>query len=1406
MADRDELIADLRQRIQEAFEREDSAGLFTAEAHRTAAALTDAVAPAADPEACHVLGHYHWIRQEELPAEQQQSELVAAVRYLAHVHEVAPESVPDPLLVVLEGQADDGMPADEALELGLVVCLAYESGRHLPLLHRAVALFRIAVARPFEEPLNRAMSLSNLGHTLRLTYEVTREAGALDEAVVAAREATAATAHPEHHMFLANLGLALLHLYWRDQVREHLDEALALMRRAVAAVPPGHPQLFMYRNNLALALHSWSDAEQDATAAGEAIGLTRATLAALPAANPARIGQFTILCTALLKQYERTHDADLLSETVSAAREALTVLPQGHPGRTGHARSVCQALHLMYERTADLKHLREAVTAARAAVDALPAYAEERAAHLYNLGMVLRMLADHTSDPVMADEAVTFARASVAAPADARLHGVCLTGLGAALLTYFDHTGRTGQVTEAVEVIRTALAATPADAPERPGRLGNLVYALRLLYESGAGDELLDEAVAAGREALAALPTDHPNRPEVLASVGTMLARAYESSGQEEYAAEAIAAGRAAVDATPAGHPGLPLRLSNLAVALQTVSHRSENRGLLEEGATAVRAAVAALPAGHPARPTVLGNLANLLISLFQHIGNLELLDEAADTAREAVAATPAGRPHRALHLNSLAIILQFVSWCTGESAPLREAIEAGREAVASAPEGHPHRWMYQGNLGAALQMSYLRTGRSEEIAAAIEAGRESVDTLPEGHHHRVLALNGLAGSLLAQALHEPEAPGLAEAVAIAREAVDTTPSGHVNRNRSLTNLHMGLKLLYRQNQDPALLHETLAATREAMSLTPPGHALYGTLLNNHADSLSRLLEVTGNSGPLDEILSLSRTVAQDESTSVRARVVALRTIAALAPRSDCGAQEALAAAEAAVVLLPQIGLGDLDLADRGYLLGETGSLAPVAAAAALDAGRPHRAVELLEQSRGVLTADSAVDTAELRRLESVAPESASAFEELRLRRESLDRPAPAALPSPSPRDARRAAQDEWNRLLDRIRSLDGFSAFLTPPDAARLTAQAAEGPVVYVSAAPTRCDALILTGDPEQPVHVVPLRDLTAVEVGLRIVALGKAIETTDDPDAAPATRRAAQAGILDVLAWLWDTVTEPVLTALGHTAPPAAGEPWPRVWWCPVGILAYLPLHAAGRHEDLADDSPHRAAPRAVLDRVVSSYTATVRGLAHARGRILSTAGTAIVAVPDAPGVSPLDGAVTEAGLLTELVPNAKVFTRPTRASVLDALPDHPVVHFACHAEPHRMDPWQGRLILHDHATDPLTVADIAALRLDGGLAFLSACNTTLTAPRLADEALHLTGAFQLAGYPHVVGTQWPVADRPAHRLVTDFYGRLTTDGTTPPDPTRAAEALHHATRALRARYRLTPALWAAHTHTGA
>jgi hypothetical protein len=55
---------------------------------------------------------------------------------------------------------------------------------------------------------------------------------------------------------------------------------------------------------------------------------------------------------------------------------------------------------------------------------------------------------------------------------------------------------------------------------------------------------------------------------------------------------------------------------------------------------------------------------------------------------------------------------------------------------------------------------------------------------------------------------------------------------------------------------------------------------------------------------------------------------------------------------------------------------------------------------------------------------------------------------------------------------------------------------------------------------------------------------------------------------------------------------------------------------------------------------------------------------------------------------------------------------------------------------------ANQPLTVGDIAALKLDyPQLAYLSACHAASSiAYRLLDEAIHMAGACQLAGFPSV------------------------------------------------------------------
>ena len=530
--------------------------------------------------------------------------------------------------------------------------------------------------------------------------------------------------------------------------------------------------------------------------------------------------------------------------------------------------------------------------------------------------------------------------------------------------------------------------------------------------------------------------------------------------------------------------------------------------------------------------------------------------------------------------------------------------------------------------------------------------------------------------------------------------------------------------------------------------------------------------------------------------------------MAELAGYAGVSLRDALAAVEAAVGLLPQVAARALIRADREFRLAQQASLAGRAAAAAVAAGEPGRAVELLEQTRGVLVADSLdARSSDLNRLRGQSPALADEFDRLRVRIDALDDPDPALERTDTPGgglSSPRARQDTyaaWDDLVTRIRAISGFQSFLRPPTIGQLASQAGASPVVFVYTSRVRCDALILADDPGSPVRVVPLTGLAEEDAYRQAIRLLAAQRAAGDPKNDPADRIAAQADVLDVLTWIWDTITGPVLAALGHTTTPADDQAWPRVWWCPVGILAYFPLHAAGHHNDSAD----RSHPRTVLDLVISSYITTVRGLAYARRQHADPGRALIVAVPDAPGASPLPGAAAEAGALADLIPGAHVLPHPTCSAVLDALPRYPAAHFACHGYADWANPADSQLILYDHDTAPLTVADISARHLTGGLAYLSACETAVTSLALANEAVHITGAFHLAGYQHVIGTLWPINDATARDLACDIYSHLTHDGTTPPDTGRAPHALHHATRRLRDRYPRTPSLWAGHTHTG-
>jgi len=156
-----------------------------------------------------------------------------------------------------------------------------------------------------------------------------------------------------------------------------------------------------------------------------------------------------------------------------------------------------------------------------------------------------------------------------------------------------------------------------------------------------------------------------------------------------------------------------------------------------------------------------------------------------------------------------------------------------------------------------------------------------------------------------------------------------------------------------------------------------------------------------------------------------------------------------------------------------------------------------------------------------------------------------------------------------------------------------------------------------------------------------------------------------------------------------------------------------------------------------------------------------------------------------------------------------VLKELPQCAIAHFACHGAADQADPTRSHLLLHDYATAPLTITSLGSVRLEHAqLAYLSACRTAFHGSgALLDEAVHLASAFQLAGFPQVIGTLWEIDDPIAVTVADAFYTHLRTRPDNPTlDTARAAHALHHAIRALRHERPNLPSLWTAYLHAGA
>ncbi|MEW2352997.1 CHAT domain-containing protein [Spirillospora sp. NPDC029432] len=945
------------------------------------------------------------------------------------------------------------------------------------------------------------------------------------------------------------------------------------------------------------------------------------------------------------------------------------------------------------------------------------------------------------------DAVEMFRQALSALPDDSPSLPEILSGLGAVLGLRMEMTGTTDDLDEMVDALRRACPLA------RPGSdIYGMVYSdlgnsLVLKFRLGGGLAVLDEAVAAYRQAIALAP-EHPEVAMAITGLGAALSYRYEVTGRLEELDESIAHHQAAVDRTAPDHVNYGLYLVNLGSALQAryeALHRTEDT---EAAAAALRAAVAAVPDGSPFRPGYLASLGEVLATRYQVTGQSGALAEAVRHHREAAETIDPGNLQRPHVLNSLGRTLEL------SGADPAEAIDLFRTVRAAAQPGSSFHRNATVNLAGAL-LDRAMTGR-----ASVRAMAELLTDLFDERPRRSRFL-GLLGAHRAQSSDTPE---LDEAIELLSEAAkEDLPGASAVHSR----LGQALRLRYQLTGEPRALTRALRTMRAAVNQTGTDGATRSVALYYLAETLRDQWQLSGDERARAESLLRYRQAAEEESASASWRATVGQRWGEFAMEDDAPA-DAAAGFGAAVAALDEAAWRGLGRADQERILQEFEGLGRDAAAAALQAGDPATALELLEQGRGVLLGQAMDSHTSLDLLRATAPALADRLAEIHHAQEAAERLDLTEGPdAPHRLDERPVLARRRRETLAEIRELPGFEDFLRPPSSRSLLAAAEDGPIAILNVSRYRCDALLVTTD---GVDVLPLAT-TAEEAQTQADAFAEALDTQD------------LTGIQTCLDWLWSNVTGPVLEALG---------PSHRIWWCPTGPLTLLPLHAAGQ----------------ALDRVISSYTPTLRALITARDRARgprTARRMTLVGLAETPGASPLMGVPREIQAVTEHFPDVVELRDgdATHDQVMAALTENGWAHLACHAVQEIAEPAQARLLLHDR---PLLVRELAAHRLDQAeLAFLSGCETSRGGTVLADEAINIAASLQLAGFPHVIGTLWPISDIHAPAVAAEFYTVLTAGGTSPPDPTAAATALHLAVRSLRARRPDFPIFWAPYLHVG-
>ena len=1019
-----------------------------------------------------------------------------------------------------------------------------------------------------------------------------------------------------------------------------------------------------------------------------------------------------------------------------------------------------------------------------------------------------------------------------------------------------------------INTLRDVLNTISKDDSKRIPYLNNLGNALWMRSEVTGSLEDLASAIIALKAVIEESEESDPNRPVFFNNLSNVMLKRFENTGSLTDLNDGINAIKNANTLVPRNHPKRIIYLNNLCKALIRVFERTPSSEILDDLANALvdfQNIVNLLPENDQNRPVYLNTLSNCMLILFETKGSLDDLNAAVRAIELACESIPDVEPDKALPLNSLGNAFLTRYHRTGSLDDLNSAVKAHKQSVDLTPDAHPALVARLANYGVSLQTSFSRTGSTNDLAAAIDVNIKSLQSIKSDHPLYATCLGSLATAFEKQFERTGSLEDLNSSVIAHRDSVIHTSQDHPNRPKYLNNFGVILQKRFNRRKSQKDLDLAYKMTDEAIRLTTEG-PIQNICLNNlgiilhmrsempeFKEDLVKAIEIfekiipstpkddpalAGRFHNLGKALQQRFLITKDSQYAESAAVAYGKAVdqefsppieriraaieranllysqdLAYSPNSHEQFLHASTLLTKAIELLPKTSPRTLQRNDQQFILSGLSGFANDAAALSILTGKDvSEALRLLELGRGVMANIYLEARSDLTELAKAHPELAEKFKRLR---DELDVPNLGVDTRFDDHDSVRnqkstiarkyEASKEFDETIETIRKKNGFERFLRGPSSDELKGLV-PGSIVFLNSSRFGSDAFIITdGD----IRHIPLSGLLYEDVKQNSEILLEALKDGKSLS----KRHRANVRLEKILAWLWDAAIAPILDNMGFVETPQ-DDAWPHIWWIPSGRLSLFPIHASGYHSN-----PCQGA----LDRVISSFTHTVRALDHARTQLIRIGRypnprsqiALLASMPSTPIQSPLPYAAEEVKIVDILLPQSisrVILQSPTKSEVLKALGQCSVAHFACHGVVDE-DPSKSGILFSDWETDPFSVADVSRITLDNAeLAYISACHAATSRNfGLLDESIHLAGAFQLAGFPTVVGTLWQIDDDHSATVAQYLYRTMLTQDNGL-SIRQAAIGLHFALRNLR-EARLNekkaktsdPLTWAPYVHVG-